>query len=298
MSSSKGDSFLAEGEKALKRSTLFGFGKAQKYEDAAEAFTKAGNAFKLANLWESGGKAFLKAAEQQLIMKEVNEAGSRLIEAGNCFKKVNPKEAIKAFNQAIDIYNESGRFSLSSRYYKEIAEIYEADGNMDGAIESFQQAANLFIGDNKQQNANQCLLKIANLSSAADDFSKAGEIFESLGRESMGSRLGAYSAKGHFLQCCLCYLALGDGVAMRAKLDDFKNLDYSFPPSRECDLLEKLLTASDNFNAEEFAQACADFDRISPLDPWKTTVLLKAKRHIDAAAGGGDGDEDEDVDMS
>jgi hypothetical protein len=36
-------------------------------------------------------------------------------------------------------------------------------------------------GDNKQQNANQCLLKIANLSSAADDFSKAGEIFESLG---------------------------------------------------------------------------------------------------------------------
>jgi hypothetical protein len=27
MSSSKGDSFLAEGEKALNRSTLFGFGK-------------------------------------------------------------------------------------------------------------------------------------------------------------------------------------------------------------------------------------------------------------------------------
>jgi hypothetical protein len=59
------------------------------------------------------------------------------------------------------------------------------------------------------------------------------------------------------------------------------SLNYYFP-----DLPP--LQASDNFNAEEFAQACADFDRISPLDPWKTTVLLKAKRHIDAAAGGGD----------
>ena len=26
----------------------------------------------------------------------------------------------------------------------------------------------------------------------------------------MESRLGAYSAKGYFLQCCLCHLALGE----------------------------------------------------------------------------------------
>jgi hypothetical protein len=54
-SGSKGDSFLKEGESALRRSTIFGFGKAQKFEDAAEAFVKAGNAFKLSSLWESAG---------------------------------------------------------------------------------------------------------------------------------------------------------------------------------------------------------------------------------------------------
>jgi len=47
-------------------------------------------------------------------------------------------------------------------------------------------------------------------------------------------------------------------------------------------------------NSEEFAQACADFDRISPLDPWKTSILLKAKRHIVAAVA----EEDDGPDLS
>ena len=45
-------------------------------------------------------------------------------------------------------------------------------------------------------------------------------------------------------QCCLCHLALGDAVASRGKLEEFKGVDYSFPSSRECEFLEKLLTVS------------------------------------------------------
>jgi hypothetical protein len=56
MTSGKGDAFWQEAEKALNRTTIFGFGKSQKYEDAAEAFVKSGNAYKLSNLWESAGK--------------------------------------------------------------------------------------------------------------------------------------------------------------------------------------------------------------------------------------------------
>lgn len=35
---------------------------------------------------------------------------------------------------------------------------------------------------------------------------------------------------------------------------------------------------------------CADFDRITPLDPWKTSMLLKAKQFISEAAGDGEVD--------
>ena len=42
-------------------------------------------------------------------------------------------------------------------------------------------------------------------------------------------------------QCCMCHLAMGDGVATRSKLEEFKNVDYSFASSRECTFLEQLL---------------------------------------------------------
>ena len=289
-----GYAFLADGEKALKRTTIFGFGKSQKYEDAAEAFTKAGNAFKLANLWESAGDAFIKAAECE---NEVIYSSNKLVEAANSYKKINPVKAIKTFYRVIENYNEAGKFSQSARYYQEVGEIYEVDGNTEGAQEAYQQAANLLLGENKTQIATKCLLKVATLASGHDDFAKAADIFESIGRASMETRSSAYSAKGYLLQCCLCHLALGDAVALRGKLDEFKSVDYSFPSSRECEFLEKLLTAFDGCNTEDFSQTCADFDRVSPLDPWKTTVLLKAKRHIDAATGE-DPDGDDDVDMT
>jgi hypothetical protein len=38
------------------------------------------------------------------------------------------------------------------------------------------------------------------------------------GRDSMGSRLGAYSAKGHFFQAVLCHMAAGDSVQAQLKV--------------------------------------------------------------------------------
>lgn len=38
-------------------------------------------------------------------------------------------------------------------------------------------------------------------------------------------------------------------------------------------------------NVEDFSDACAEFDRISPLDGLKTSLLLRAKQTIADAAG-------------
>lgn len=281
----KGDDLRAEGEKALARSTIFGFGKEKKYEDAAEAFTKAGNQYKLGNRWQSAGEVFLKAGECHKQLKDEMEAVTKIAEAGNCFKKLNPVDAIGAFQQAIEIYNSGGRFGRSAALMKEIAEIYEADGNTEGAVATYEQAAQLFQNDNKKSVAQQCMLKVAGLCSGKDDFTKAAAIFESVGRESMESNLSKYSAKNYFFQALLCFLAAGDSVTAKGKKEEYKNVDYTFATQRECVFAEKLLVALEANDAEGFAQACADFDRISPLDPWKTTMLLKAKKNIAGADG-------------
>ena len=72
----------------------------------------------------------------------------------------------------------------------------------------------MFNSDNKKSNANQCLLKVASLASTNDQFTRAAGIFEDIGRESMESRLGAFSAKGYLFQAALCHMV--DYIPLRA----------------------------------------------------------------------------------
>lgn len=286
MTVNKSEKYMAEGNKILERKTFFGFGKTKNYEDAIEVFTKAGYAFKIENDLESAGNAFLKVAK--IIKQEKSEFFEYsytkiLIEAGNCFKKINPEKTIKIFNRVIEINNEEGNFYKSGRYYQEIGEIYETIDNPIEAMNSYQQAVKLFIADNKLQEKTKCLLNIAKIESSLDEFSKAAEIFESIAYEyvSMNNRLIAYSVRGYILQCCLCYFSIGDCVSARSKLENFKNMDNTFASCRECSFIENICIAFDGFNIDHFHNTCEEFDRITPFDSWKTNILLKAKKHIE-----------------
>lgn len=213
----------------------------QKYEDAAEAFTRAGNAFKMAGDWNSAGDMFHKASEAQVLADSATDAINSIVEAGNCYKRVSPTQAIVEFTTAIERYCLSGRFGMAAKFHKEIAELYEAGMNSEMAIQHYRQAAKMFNDDNKKQSASPCMLKVAALASAEDHLTEAAEIYEGIGRECLETRLGSYSAKSHFVCALLCHLAAGDAVAVELKLTEFKNADYTFGSSRECGFVEKLL---------------------------------------------------------
>jgi len=291
-STARADNLRAEGNKALNKTLIFGFGKTQKYEDAAEHFRNAGNAYKLSNQWKSAGECFVQASEAYAVLDQSSDVTGNLVEAAQCYKKLDPAKAVETFRKAIDLYNLNGRFGMSSRCCKEMAEVYEQDNNPEMAMMTYQEAADLFVNDGKKSNANQCLLKVATIAADLGDLARAAQIYEDAGKESMTSRLGAYSAKGHFFLALMCFLAMGDNVQVSMKINQYKNIDFSFQGSRECDFIERILKACDDSNLEEFSDACADFDRITPLDPWKTSMLLRAKKFIaDQVGGGGDGDE-------
>lgn len=225
----------------MNRTLIFGFGKTQKFEDAAENFKNAGNAYKLINSWQSAGDCFVKASEAYQVLDQPTDVTAALVEAAQCYKKINPEAAVTTFRKAIDIYNMNGRFGMSSRYCKEVAEIYEQDNNSEMALATYAEAAELFEKDGKKSNANQCLLKVATIAAEQGDLMRAAGIYEDIGKESMSSRLGSYSAKGYFFQSLLCFLAMGDSVQVQQKLGQFKNTDFSFQGSRECDFIERLL---------------------------------------------------------
>lgn len=306
---SKADLYRAEAQKLLAKKDAFsitsvfglGGGKSDKLEEASELFVKSANAYKLANQWQSAGDALTAAGDclAEGSKETSSDAAGKYAEAGLCYKKINPELAVKALQSAVELYNDLGRFGASARNMKEMAEIFEADNNIEMAISSYEQASNLFTNDNKKSNASQCLVKIANMSSTSNsstkDLLRAAQIFEDIGTENMTSNLGKYAAKGNFFQCILCHMAANDMVSVSNKLEACKNADFSFASSRECQFIEKLVGAVESQDAEEYATVCSDFDRITPLDPWKVSMLSRAKHMIVAEEGEG---EDGEVDLS
>mmetsp|Transcript_5276 Transcript_5276/g.11978 ORF Transcript_5276/g.11978 Transcript_5276/m.11978 type:complete len:317 (-) Transcript_5276:284-1234(-) len=307
---SKGDAFLQEAEATLNKSTWFSSSTERKYEDAAESFTKAANAYKVGGCNDEAGNAYKRAAElYKDKLKSLGEASKSLTDAGACLKNSNPSEAIGCYRSAVTLLCDAGRLNQAAKLSKQIAEIFENDGaaNEDGggdaitaAITSYQQAAELFEMEQAKSQASSCLQKVAELSSGALDppeLLRAAEIYESLGRQCLESNLLKYNAKAHFLNGVMCHLANADSIGAAQALGRFDNLDYTFADSREGKFAKQLVECVDQYDPEGFATSCFEFDRISKLDPWKTSMLVKVKRSIEDSTGDGGGDDD-DLDLT
>src|SRR5258708_17529288 len=147
--------------------------------------------FAIGKNWEMVGESYNK-------MASLDNDPNNYILAANSYKKVNYVKAIDNFSKAIELYTKDKRYGMVAKYYKEIAELYENNNENKKSLESYQNAANYFEIDNKTVNANQCLIKVAELST--DNFEKSAKIFENAGIEALKSNLGSFSAKGYFLK--------------------------------------------------------------------------------------------------
>lgn len=58
-------------------------------------------------------------------------------------------------------------------------------------------------------------------------------------------------------------------------------MDMRFPDSRECKLLENLIQAIEDKDLKAFRTALKEYDNISKLDAWKTSVFLVIKNNLE-----------------
>jgi len=229
---------------------------------------------------------------------------------GACYKKSNPVDAVSAYQSAVGMLTDAGRLTQAAKLCRECAELYENDevatGNNTGkssvvlAIENYEQAAELFEMEDGKSTASQCFAKIAELCSAAldpPDLIRAAQIYDDLGQKCLESNLLKFNAKGYFLQAILCHLANSDAIGAQQAMSRYEGIDYTFAESREGKFCRQLIDCVEGFDVEGFGTACFEYDRISKLDPWKTSMLVKVKRSIQDDDGGLGGDDDE-VDLT
>jgi alpha-soluble NSF attachment protein len=302
----KGDAFMSEAKDTLAKRTWFASGTEQKNEDAAELFQKAANAYKVGGFFNEAGAAYKQSADIFLKqLKNTMEGSKSLTDSGHCYKKIDPTKAIEAFRDSISILCDTGRLTQAARLSKEVGDLFENDETDESgdsvklAIESYQQAAELYEMEQQKSQANQCFVKVAELSSAAlspPDFLQAAELYQKLGTDCLDSNLLKYNAKGYFLQSILCHLANQDSIGASQAMSRFSSLDFTLRESREGKFAESLIECIEGMDSEGFATTCFEYDRISKLDPWKTTILLSVRKSIEGEVGD-DGEED-DLDLT
>lgn len=79
----------------------------------------------------------------------------------------------------------------------------------------------------------------------------------------------------------ICLLAVGDMVATNRAFEKYRDMDPTFPSTREHQLLVDLLATVEEGDPEAFADKLFQYDQMSKLDKWKTTLLLRIKNSIE-----------------
>lgn len=160
--------------------------------------------------------------------------------------------------------------------------------------------------------ANKLYLKVADLAATSGDYYKSIEHYERVAKSSVSNNLMKWSVKDYFLKAGICLLAANvsshlfpsplffykppqhfhptypflfpnpqDTVATARALETYRDLDPTFASTREHQLLVDLAQAVEQGDQEVFADKLFQFDSLSKLDKWKTTLLLRVKNSIE-----------------
>jgi alpha-soluble NSF attachment protein len=280
--------YVLKADKKLKSwfSNLFN-PKETKYEEAAELYERGASLYKLAKEHVTAGDTYLKAAECYNNANDKMQAVSSIINAANCYRSckntsaTTTLKAIKCYEEAYTISINEGKFLAAANYLKQIAEIYELD-NMRKACDYYLRAMDMYESENDKTNKNKCLLKAAELLSHADikNYSEAIKSYEKLVDSCIDNNLQRFKVKEYLFKAGLCWFLQEDLVGAIRALDNYDEKDCSFASSAEGKFLRKLVICLDQYDVTSFTDHIIEYDRIYPLDKWKTSVLLSVKQNI------------------
>jgi len=274
---------VAEAEKKLQGSKGFLgglFGGGSKKDEAMECYGRAANLFKMAKKWGQAGNTFCTIANHHITEGSKHDAATNYVDAANCYKKTDPKEAIASLQKAIDIYTDMGRFPIAAKHHQTIAEIFESElADFDKAMQNYEQAADYFKGEESISSANKCMLKVAQYAAQLENYDKAIQIYEQVAASALESPLLKYSAKEYFFKASICHLCV-DSLNAQHAIVKYEEQYPAFGDSREAKLIKTLVQHLEDQDVENFTEAVKGYDSISRLDTWYTTMLLRVKKQI------------------
>jgi len=274
----QGEEYIGEAQKALKKFCIFGIGTEAKYETAAGCFEKAAAQFKAAKNAKRAANAYIEAAKNLEKINNELEATSNWKNAATQLSiSGDIDEAVMCFTKAIDHYLATDRFNSAAKLQSEIGKLYEEKKVFDKAISYYNEAIGSFESENNSVQARKVKLQVADILAKSGEYRKAIDLYESVSKEGVDDQLLRWSVKNHLLKASLCQLVLGaqkddmsEATKAFAKYEDWSEI---FCGTRENKLVQDLKKAYEELNTEAFQDAIFEFDNISKLDEFKTSLL-------------------------
>ncbi len=251
-----------------------------KYEEAAELLEKACNNYKLAKMWAEAASGFELLADCHLKSDARHDAASAFVEAANAHKKISPDAAVRCLQIAVDHFVDMGRLSVAAKHLKDVGDVREKEDRFADARDAYARAAELYDGEGNASTANSCKLKCAELAGVLEEYQSAIDLFEEVANAAAGNNLLKFSCKGYLLNAGICRLCHQEPAGTTNAIERYEDVDPSFKGSREAKLLAQLANAAEEGDQDAFSAALAEYDGMSRLDPWKTKLLLRAKKKI------------------
>lgn len=133
------------------------------------------------------------------------------------------------------------------------------------------------------------MVKIAHMMATLERYEEAQEKFEQAASNALDDRMLKWGAKDLLFKGLMCCMAkLGKDLQERVGevqelLERYNDLDVHFPDSYESKLIGNLCKAVEQADLPEFTTALRNFDSISKLDNWKTTIFLRIKSNLESS---------------
>lgn len=284
-------------EKMMKRGVaalgeLTTFSARTKFEDAVSAFSLAANCYVSTQKWRLAAEAFGACADAEIKLENLHAAASFFVDAAQCYRRIDPDDAMTFYNFAIKAYCEVGRFVAAARLQWMMAEMLEEDAAYEEAADAYQLAADYYAGEAMYTQAIRCLEMSARYLAEAKRFDEAVDRFELAGQMSLNDNMLKFNAPQFFMNAILCWVATGDLAAAKEQLDQSTERDMTFPSTREGLFSRDVIQAANEYHIHDFMDHCWNMDNVSPFTPNQLMLLEMISEMILDEPEGDSDDED------
>ncbi len=279
-----------------------------KHDDAASMFYKGHVSYKASGRFREAADSLILCAKMYEHQKMFLEAGTLYTEASDLYNKVDKGECVRTLRKAISIYCDAGKFEISARMERKVADMHFESKHWEEAAFHYRKAANFLAGEQLLDQSDLCLMKASTCFAELGELEKVKELEEMCAYGSVQSNLRRFNARGHIMSAVMTLLAkpinyqygnvtekilrhgmqdfkhvepedvikeatVGKYDVISIAINEYDNLDYMWKPCKEKQFLQNVVKFRLEWDLHNLVDHIYYWNNVRPLSRFHLRYL-------------------------